>query len=571
MFHDALMNPFRATATVPARPFVGAIVAATIALFAGPIVTTQPAHAATSNAAAKPNAAARPNIVFILADDLDLTTYDPAKFPVLRDMMATQGVTFSHFVVNDSLCCPSRASILRGQYVHNHGVEENGPPIGGFERFHALGDEKSTVGTWLHSAGYRTALLGKYLNNYPKTASARYVPPGWDQWASPSGGNPYSEYNYQLNENGTLVKYGRQPADYLVDVLAKKSVDFINTTAGNQPFFMYVAPYVPHQPATPAPRYTAAFPNARAPHPPSLNQTELRAEPNWLRERPKLSPTIVAYIDDLYRRRLQDMLGVEDLLRDVVTALQAKGQLDNTYIFLGSDNGFHLGQHRLPPGKETAFDEDIRVPLWVRGPGVPQGKTVGQFAMNVDLAPTFAAIAGAKVPSFVDGRSLVPLLGTRSPPKVWRQDVFLEHYRFASRGRARTSTTTTEPVSRFRNNSPEAPDDPDQDEGYNRAGITDAAQDAAAARINQVNPYGVSVPEYQAVRTSRYLYVEYTGGDRQLYDLARDPNEMHNVAGNAKASLLRELSSRLHALASCRAAGCRRIEERPLGTAGTAH
>lgn len=530
--------------------------------FSGSLVAANPARAAL------PHASTRPNIVFILTDDLGLTTYDPARFPVLHDLMATQGVTFSHFMVDDSLCCPSRASILRGQYVHNHGVQENGAPNGGFERFHALGDEKSTVGTWLHAAGYRTALFGKYLNGYPATVPARYVPPGWDEWASPSRGNPYSEYHYELNESGKLVQYGRQAGDYLVDVLAKKSVDFIDATTGKQPFFMYVAPYVPHQPATPAPRYAAAFPEARAPRTPSFDQADLHAEPAWLRDRPKLSPAVVAYIDGLYRRRLQDMLGVEDLLRNVVAALSAKGQLQNTYIFLGSDNGFHLGQHRLPPGKQTPFDEDIRVPLWVRGPGVPKGTTVDQLAMNIDVAPTFVAIAGAKAPSFVDGRSLLPFLGTGSPPKTWRQDVFVEHYRFASSRRARAPTTTTQPASRFKADSPDAPSDPDDDAGYNRAGIADAAEDSAAARINLINPYGVAVPSYHAIRTSRYLYVEYEDGDRQLYDLARDPYELHNVVGAAKASLLGELSSRLDALASCRAAGCRRIEARSLGASG---
>ena len=534
------------------------IIGAALGSLAGLLVTAAPVRAAPSSNGA------RPNIVFILTDDLDLTTYDPARFPVLHDLMATQGVTFSHFFVNESLCCPSRASILRGQDVHNHGVRGNGPPTGGFQRFHALGDERSTVATWLHAAGYRTALFGKYLNGYPATTPARYVPPGWDEWASPSGGNPYSEYHYELNENSKLVQYGRQPGDYLVDVLAQKSVDFINTAPANQPFFMYVAPYVPHQPATPAPRYATAFPDAQAPRPSSFDQADLKAEPAWLRDRPKLSPAVVAYIDALYRRRLQDMLGVEDLLRNVVTALKAKGQLDNTYVVLGSDNGFHLGQHRLPPGKQTAFDEDIRVPLWVRGPGVPKGKTVDQLAMNIDLAPTFAAMGGAKVPPFVDGRSLLALLGSGSAPAAWRQDVFLEHYGTVSAGNAPPSTTTTEPASRFAPDSPEAPADPDDDAGYNRAGIGDPAEDTAAARINQINPYGVAVPSYHAIRTSRYLYVEYDNGDRELYDLDRDPSELHNLVGSAKASLLRELSSRLHALASCQAAVCRRIEARPL-------
>ena len=156
--------------------------------------------------------------------------------------MSTQGVSFSHFYVDDSLCCPSRASILRGQLVHNTDVLNNQPPTGGFEKFHAKGRERSTVATWLHAAGYRTGLFGKYLNGYPNTVAARYVPPGWDTWVSPSGGNPYAEYHYQLNDNGNLVQYGHQPADYLVDVLSHKATDYIHASAGKQPFFAYIAP-----------------------------------------------------------------------------------------------------------------------------------------------------------------------------------------------------------------------------------------------------------------------------------------------------------------------------------------
>ena len=145
----------------------------------------------------------------MLTDDLDLTTFaDAARFPVFHDLMTAQGTTFANYFVTDSLCCPSRASILRGQYVHNHGVKGNVEPRGGFARWQALGRDTSTMATWLHDDGYRTALFGKYLNGYPDTVARTYVPPGWDEWASPSGGNPYSEFNYQLNENGSLHRYG---------------------------------------------------------------------------------------------------------------------------------------------------------------------------------------------------------------------------------------------------------------------------------------------------------------------------------------------------------------------------
>jgi arylsulfatase A-like enzyme len=509
------------------------------------------AHAATTTTSVR-----RPNIVFILTDDLDATSYDPAQFPELRDLMTSVGLTFTHFYVDDSLCCPSRASILRGQYVHNTGVLNNTTPTGGFERFHADGRERSTIATWLHARGYRTGLFGKYLNGYPDTVSPRYVPPGWDRWVSPSGGNPYAEYHYELNEDGQLVEYGNQPSDYLVDVLSKQATQFI-TASKRHPFFAYIAPFVPHEPATPAPRHADAFPGLTAPHPPSYDVQAPANSPPWLHDRPPLSPEIQRYIDILYRRRMQDMLGIDDMLHAVVDALQRSGQLDNTYIFLGSDNGFHLGQHRLPPGKETAFEEDIRVPLVVRGPGVPHG-TTSAMGMNTDLAPTFATLAGASVPRFVDGRSLVPVLHTGRTPRTWRRGALVEHYGRVDVPPPRPAPTTTEPPERFLPGSPVAPRDPDDDEGYNRAATN---PQRLRMPLRSLNAFGVAVPEYQALRTGRYLLVQYTDGSFQLFDTARDPDELDDLAGTAPPHLLRALERTLHDLERCRGSGCRRAED----------
>ncbi|HZP31627.1 MAG TPA: sulfatase [Acidimicrobiia bacterium] len=536
-------------------------------LFIAPVVVAKPALGAGPRA----RTADKPNIVVILTDDLDASTSaDPARFPVLQDLMAGQGLTFSNFFVNESLCCPSRASILRGQYVHNHGVLGNGGDTGGYARFRELGEESSTVATWLHARGYRTSLFGKYLNGYPQTVAPTHVPRGWDEWDSPSGGNPYGEYRYELNENGRLVQYGTQPGDYLVDVLAKKAVDFIHENAtSKQPLFMYVAPYVPHQPATPAPRYATAFPGVRAARPPSFDRVDGATEPSWLRQRPPLAPVIVRYIDDLYRRRLQDMLGVEDLLRGVVDALRSTGRLGDTYVLFTSDNGFHLGQHRLPPGKQTAYDEDIRVPLIVRGPGIPAGSTTARLAMNVDLAPTIAALAGARVPAFVDGRSLVPILHSPTAHRRWRTAAFVEHYgnararaRRTPAGTAPPATTTTQPATAFRPDAPVAPDNPDDDAGYNQQGVQ-GSRTTPRPPDNALNPYGIAIPSYQAVRTARYLYVEYPTGERQLFDVVNDPYEVHDLIGSAPRSLVRRLAHRLAELAICKGAGCRRADGGP--------
>ncbi len=500
--------------------------------------TTTDSTPTTGPAAGK----SRPNIVMVLTDDLDLRTYlDAKRFPKFHDLMTVPGTTFSNYFVTDSLCCPSRASILRGQYVHNHDVQGNIPPNGGFERWQQLHRDRSTVGTWLHDAGYRTGLLGKYLNGYPNTTSPTYVPPGWDTWASPAAGNAYAEYNYKLNENGKLRLYRKKPADYLVDVLARKAHDFIAAPKKGQPFFLYVAPYVPHQPATPAPRYANAFPGVRAPRPPSFDQADLSAEPPWLARRPHLQPVVLNYIDQLARRRLQSMLGVEDMLETIVNTLRQTGQLDNTYIVFTSDNGFHLGEHRLPPGKQTAFEEDIHVPLVVRGPGVPAGRTVSSFAREIDLAPTFAALGRATTPGFVDGASLTPLLTGGDTGNATRRpnDVLIEHYATAGTRAGRRALT--------------ASIEPDDDAHPPVAG---APTRGPAAPVRTPAVLNVGIPPYRALRNARYLYVEYTTGGRQLYDLTTDPDELHNLAATDPA-LVRTLATRLAALVRCSGASCR--------------
>jgi len=458
-----------------------------------------------------PGAPARPNILFILTDDLDARSI--AFMPQLKAQLAAAGVTFANFFVTTALCCPSRSSILRGQYVHNHRVYTNTPPAGGFAVFHGLGREESTIATWLRAAGYRTVLMGKYLNGYPERADPTYVPPGWEEWYSPSRGG-YANVTYTMNENGTLVAYGARPEDYLTDVLARKAVDVIRRAAQEgRPVFIYLATYAPHAPATPAPRHAQAFPDAQAPRPPSFNERDVSDKPRWVRNRPLLDARQIAEIDRLYRTRLQSLLAVDELITAVVDALRAAGQLDRTYLFFTSDNGFHMGEHRLPPGKNTAYDEDIRVPLLVRGPGVPAGRTVESLALNLDLAPTFAAIAGVPVPDFVDGRSLLPLLQA-APPSRWRQAFVVEHY-------------------------------------------TDAAGPAR----------GRAVPAFRALRTAELLYVAYETGERELYDRRRDPYELASIADAAPEALLASLAARLQALGRCAGATCRAAEDAPVDAA----
>jgi arylsulfatase A-like enzyme len=434
---------------------------------------------------------AQPNVVFILVDDLDAT--DLQKFPNIWNQLVRQGTTFSQFFVTNPWCCPSRSSILRSQYMHSHGVESNRTPTGGFPKFHPM--ETDTLATWMKSAGYRTGLLGKYLNEYPNTQAPTYVPPGWDEWAVPVT-RLYAEYRYALNDNGVIQRYGDTPGDYLEDVLSSKAADFVSKPG---PFFLYLAPVAPHRPAHYAPRHAGAFAGAQAPRTPSFDQADLSAEPEWLRGMPPLSPKDIRKIDRLYQNRMRAMLGVDDMVGDLVAALTRTGRIQDTYIFFTSDNGFHLGQHRLRPGKTTPFEEDIRVPMVARGPGIPAGATTDRLASTVDLAPTFAELGGAGLPWFAEGRSLMPLLHGQDVP--WRDAVLVEF---------------------------------------------------AHAAYEPKGP-----PSYAVLRTPQHSYVEYATGERQLYDLAADPHQLRNLAATADPALIERLSARLAALRACTGASCR--------------
>ena len=245
----------------------------------------------------------------------------------------------------------------------------NGGTNGGFETAHANNVEKSTVATAMQSAGYTTGLFGKYLNGYPNTVSPSYVPPGWDTWSSSSKGNAYGEFNYTLNQNGAQVRYGSKPTDYGTDVYSRQTTTFIDhaKTAG-KPFFAYLAVYAPHQPATPAPQDAKTFRGLKAQRDPAYNEADVSDKPAFIRNLPLMTAQVQTRVDRLARRRAQSLQAVDRDVAALVAHLAQIGELDNTYIVFTSDNGFHLGQHRMPAGKQTAYETDIHLPLLVRGP-----------------------------------------------------------------------------------------------------------------------------------------------------------------------------------------------------------
>ena len=282
--------------------------------------------------------AARHNVVLILTDDEDVGAH--AFMPKTKALIEDQGATFANYFISYPWCCPSRASILRGQYAHNTNIVGNEPPWGGYETFHGLGLEQSTLATWLQAAGYRTAMIGKYLNRYMPEKDG--VPPGWDEWHV--GGNAHASYDYVLNENGQTVHYGNEPEDYLNDVLTGKATEVIRTSAAaDEPFFLYVLPYNPHSPSVAAPRHEGMFANAELPRPPSFDEADVSDKPAFIRGLPPLDQDQIAYLEYEYRRRIASLQAVDDMVESIVGTLADTGQLDDTYVIYSSDNGFHMG------------------------------------------------------------------------------------------------------------------------------------------------------------------------------------------------------------------------------------
>lgn len=286
-----------------------------------------------------------PNIVLILTDD---QRWDEiSRMPIVQSQLVDKGVTFSNGFVSNSLCCPSRASILTGKYSHGTDIYANDPPNGGFGTFvRQRHEDDSTIATWLQARGYRTALIGKYLNGYTPTR-ARRVSPGWDVWdalALPRAGNGRGGYyNYTGSENGKRVKFGSAPSDYSTDVFSGMASDFITGTPADQPLFLYFAPRAPHAPSTPAVRDQKACLGLPPLRPRSYNEKNVFDKPQWVRNLPRISLKKQKTTGGIHLRHCQSLLAVDDAVGNILTALQRTGRLSNTLIVFTSDNGLVPG------------------------------------------------------------------------------------------------------------------------------------------------------------------------------------------------------------------------------------
>jgi arylsulfatase A-like enzyme len=448
----------------------------------------------------------RPNIVVIQTDD---QTADSLRFMANVDrLLVEQGVRFENSFASYPLCCPSRATFLTGQYAHNHGVRGNEPPLGGYVAL----DHTSTLPVWLQQAGYHTAFVGKYLNGYGEGEDGRNeVPPGWSDWRAAvrtPGKGTQSYVGFTLNENGGLVDYLPNQANYQTDVFTRKAVDAIRrgSDAGS-PFFLWLAYFAPHSglpvdeddiaapgvqlTPSPAARHRDAFAAENLPLPPSYDEADVSDKPPVVRNLPRLSSGQTQAILESYQQRLESLLAVDEGVARVVDALRSSRELANTLIVFTSDNGLMHGEHRVMPdkGKGFAYEPSARVPLVVRGLDLPRGRRVKDLVSNVDLAPTILALAKAAPGRVLDGRSLLPL--ARDPLADFGRDVLLESSKFT------------------------------------------------------------------AIRTDRYVYVAHNRRAWELYDLRTDPYQLRSRHKDPALRTLRvELGRRLLDLGTCFGAYC---------------
>jgi arylsulfatase A-like enzyme len=524
--------PSPRTIPAPAR----LILAAAIALLAtlGAALAAREAHGASPK-----------NVVFILTDDQPSSEMSAMPF-TLQDI-AREGVTFNEAYVSFPLCCPSRATLLSGQYMHNHGVRGNFPPNGSWSRFEPR--ERNALPVWMHRYGYYNVHVGKYMNGYALTDRPNPIPPGWDQWFGKISEDSLY-FNYQLIQKESpfvaphTAFYGDQPADYQTDVFRDRALDFIDHLDSDDqtPFMLNLWFNSPHGPFDPAPRDLLRFAGTPLPRLPAFNEKDISDKPKWLRRQIKtrIGKRFAKTIANERRRQEEQLLSVDDAVNRIVQALRDKGVLDDTYIIFASDNGFFRGEHRIPSGKYLPYDPASRVPLIIRGPGIPHGAVSNEIVWLGDVTQTVLDIASGAQDPALDGRSL--LFFARNPAARSTRPVLLEADTGAGgAGPEAASASARARLSRI---------------GVaGKRGVKNLEQEADAIK-SAINTD--IAPAYRAIRTDRYLYVVYANGQTELYDMRRDPAQLRSVAHDPRYRPVRKfLYAHLALLFNCSGAPCR--------------
>ena len=380
----------------------------------------------------------RPNVILISTDDQNQT--DMFVMSITQALLGGLGTTFENSYVTYPLCCPSRATQITGQYAHNHGVTTTDLPNG----YNGL-DHSNTLAVWLRRAKYRTAMVGKYLNGYglndnvsEPVPDAREIPPGWAEWYGLTGGTDQKRYNFKLNENGKVRRYGKGARNYVTDVLSSKVNELLKRWAIRpKPFFLYFNPTAPHgeqgtpffstRDPQPAPRHLGLLGDISAPRTPNFNEQNVNDKPQMIQDMPRLTDAQIMDVDRRYRGRLESLLAVDEAVKRIVGLVRKYGDKRKTFFIFTSDNGVQLGSHRMI-FKDALYEESERVPLIIRGPGIPAGVTRSQLVSNIDLAPTILEITGAQPWRAQDGISLLPLVA--NPGAAANRDLLFEVFDF---------------------------------------------------------------------------------------------------------------------------------------------
>jgi N-acetylglucosamine-6-sulfatase len=535
----------------------------------------------------------KPSFVVIQTDDetldqlytaLNVGGVEVKAMPYTLSLIANRGITFNRYYVSYPLCCPSRVSLLTGRYAHNHNDRGNVPPNGGYTGFKARGSFSHNIATWLQGAGYRTIHIGKFLNGYGDEPfdSGKDVPPGWSAWHSVlSADTHHYYYGYTLNDNGSIDgpfgdsgswetrEYGERdyfgcptatfeekPCLYETDVFNRIAAEELFGTPSEQPFYMQIDYTAPHgdfrKPAgpEPAPRHYNTFAGAALPHNRSqgLNEGNVNDKPRFIREAPYLSSTDIHTYRVYYQKALESLRSIDEGVKMIVDSLGALHRLRNTYIIFTSDNGFFYGEHRLTGGKFLAYEPSTHLPFLMRGPGIKPGTETGQLAANIDITPTILELAGVKADKSIDGTSLVPFI--RDPHLRTRRPILFESF---------VETNDVE-----ENGGGPAAASASVAAGKTGGGASVNQRPAwlnrrDRRRIKAAHASIVAPPkDYEGIRLGPYKYIEWPDGEKELYDIAKDPYELHNIVRQPNYFPIRAfLHAQLIRLEACVGRGCR--------------
>ncbi|KAI0698710.1 arylsulfatase [Earliella scabrosa] len=465
-----------------------------------------------------------PNVLFFFTDDQDLLLGSLDYVDAITERVQKNGFTFDNHHATVALCCPSRVALLRGQHAHNTNITHVFAPGGGYEKWVASGQDEDYLPHWLKRAGYRTEYIGKLMNGYTPLNYFK-TPKGWDHFDGLL--DPYTyQYNVPIfSTNGRLPFYYPQ---HQTDVIRAKATKRLKELmAGDEPWYLTVAPTSPHQqvnitgtwPPVPLKRHADLYPGLKAPRTPNFNP-EIQRKPSWVGELPLMDEATIAFSDETYRRRAQALTGINEMFHDLLDLLEEAGELENTYVIFSADHGYHLGQHRVVAGKSLPYREDTQVPFIIRGPGIPQGRS-GLPSHHVDLAPTILTLAGLpedQWPTFLDGHDL---------SAYWTAD-----------------TLTLSP-----------PPEAIQIEYWGSAGIE--------ASLNGKRPTSDPRNTYKTVRIVGdgygYLYSHWCTNETEAYDTVADPYELSplDLEAPENAGLVSRLNGLLLAYKSCTQDGCR--------------